>query len=114
MPHRSLTGLFALTLSCWLWPLLHSLGIELIEASGYALKLGAYLLNLLAMAASIVLAVPLSCSLYLALRHQHAPLKPARIVRLACGSSIGTSSLIIGLCVWMNMFCLVGACPRPN
>jgi len=113
-PNKSLDSLVVATLFCWVWPLSHSVLVQMIEAAGYALKLGGGLLNLLACGLAIACALVLSVLLFRARRREHAPLNPDRIVLLLLSCTAGASVLLIACLLAMGMFCEVGTCPRPN
>ena len=114
MPKRSLDSLVVATLFCWVWPLSHAVLIYLIEAAGYALKLGGGLLNLLACALAIACALLLSGLLFRVRRREHAPLNSDRIVLLLLTCTAGASILLTSFLAAMGMFCEAGTCPRPN
>ena len=113
-PHRSLTGLVVSTLFCWVWPLFQFVLIYLIEAAGYALKLGGALLNMLACGLSLAIAIVLGVLVLAALRREHAPLDPGRIVFILMGATIGASAVLVAWFASMEMFCTVGTCPTPH
>jgi len=114
MPSTSRDSLVVATLFCWVWPLSHSVLMQVIEAAGYSLKLGGGLLNLLACALAIACALLLSVLLFRARAREHAPLNRDRIVLSLLACMAGASVLLVTCLAAMGMFCEVGTCPRPN
>lgn len=111
---KSASSLFAVALTCWVWPLFQLVVIEIFHVSGYALTLGGSLLNFLASLLSIITAVIFSFLLYFEMKGKNSSLIPERVIFFFVTLTIASSFLVIGFFVLTGMFCRVGSCPTPN
>ncbi len=109
----SIDGFLGLTLFFLFWPLVNAVGLAIVEASGYTLKTGGGLLNLLLYALSLLCGIFFFIVLVYWLRKKHAPVQGFKTVMSALAAMLLATALNLGV-ILLSFYCKVGECPHWN